>query len=135
MACGDPHHHCQEHEEGPVSGDDGPGRVDHPVPEPDPDGAAGGPEQAEPGAGREEGRPPAGLLLQLPERLLLPPVAGQSPLLLPTPPRPHQDQEEAQAPPAQAEIQIHLSSNRGQGGECRTNHSPPDLSLYKFSSN
>ena len=61
-------------------------------------------------------------LLQLPERLLLPPVAG---LRLgrgrarPRAARPHQDPAATQAPPAQAEVQVHLSASRGQGGEDR----------------
>ena len=64
--------------------------------------------------------PRPGRLLQLPERLLLPPVArlrlGRG-LARPRAARPHQDQAAAQAPPAQAEVQVHLPARRGQGGE------------------
>ena len=64
--------------------------------------------------------PRPGRILQLPERLLLPPVAGLRlgrGLARPRAARPHQDQAAAQAPPAQAEVQVHLSARRGQGGE------------------
>ena len=81
----------QEHEESGVPGHDGPGRADHSLPEHQPHWHAGRAEAAQPGAGRQESLPPAGLLLQLPERILLPPVAGLGLPQCAPPARPDQD--------------------------------------------